>query len=368
MAKQQDYRFKTPKRRETKNITGFKVGGDLTGGECKILKSNQIIINKKLTQFKVVSLANAVKVFDLDLAIFTMGGYFYSIDAYIITFEITYNGNTVHTTKVVEKGNFIKLGLDFELQFSSINPNDTIKTTITIASEKEITLNYGLFDGNFIDYDYFQKTNVYEQYNNSKKAICFPEQFYSTQNALLKGSQKGVPFVLKSCNRCQRFLPINHLNERIHLSFTNHCSTKAPCTHSNFSNYRIVETDLTTQELSDFVNNDTVFSIKEDFLRSHFGHQLECKACKKFFVNSALNSQRTSSQHREDSLRRRAFEGLILRLINQDWIYHSYRINNKNKEFERSIWEKFGKKQKRFGKSKENGFRPHYAFGFSLQS
>lgn len=344
MAKQQDYGFKTPKRRETKNITGFKVGGDLTGGECKILKSNQIIVDKELKQSITISDGNAIQLFNSDLAIFAMGGYFYSESDFSIIFEISHDGKTVNKERHSETKSFLKMGLDLSIPFSKCSSRKNITATITIKSKSKITLNYWLFDSNFIDYDHFQKNDVYSHYNNSKKWICFPEQFYSTQNALLKGSQKGIPFVLKSCNRCQRFLPINHLNERSHLSFTNHCSTKAPCTHSNFSNYRIVKTDLTTQELSDFVNNDTVFSIKEDFLRSHYGHQLECKACKKFFVNSALNSQRTSSQHREDSLRRRAFEGLILKLINQDSIYHSYRINNKNKEFDRSIWEKFGKK------------------------
>ena len=345
MAKQQDYGFKTPKRRETKNITGFKVGGDLTGGECKILKSHQIKVDGKLIQNIQVPLQKATKLFGLDMAIFAMGGYFYSDDTCTITFEIDYNGEITQNVKQLESGHFIKIGLDVEIPFSTINPTDKIIAIIKIQSEGAITLNYWLFDSNFIDSDYFQKNDVYAQYNNSKKVICFPEQFYGNGNFALKDSKKGVPFILKSCNRCQRFLPINHINERIHLSFTNHCSTKAPCTHGNFSNYKIVETDLTVEELADFMNSEqTVFHLKDDSVISYFGHQLECKACKKFFVNAALNNKRSSSQHREDSLRRRAFEGLILRLINQDWIYHTYRVNNKNKEFDQSIWEKFDKK------------------------
>ena len=57
MAKQQDYGFKTPRRRETKNITGFKVGGSLSGGECKVLKSNQLFIENS-TKYQIWLPAN----------------------------------------------------------------------------------------------------------------------------------------------------------------------------------------------------------------------------------------------------------------------------------------------------------------------
>lgn len=344
MEKRQNYGFKTPKRRDIKNVTGFKVGGALTGGECKILKSNQIVVDKAFKQNIIVSFQNATKLFNLEVAVFAMGGYFYSNAPYSIKFEIICGGQTTQTTKIGESGTFMKIGLDFELPFANLNLQHSIIANITITSDAEITLNYWLFDAHFIQKDYFQQNNVHAPYNNSKKLICFPEQFYSDRNFLLEGSTKGMPFILKACNRCQRFLPINHINERAHIAFTNHCSTKAPCTHGNFSNYKIIETDLTAQELTDYVQNDTIFTLNDEFLMAYYGHQLECKACKKFFVNSALNPQRTSSQHREDSLRRRAFEVLILRLINQDWIYHAYRLNHKNKEFDQSIWEKFDKK------------------------
>jgi hypothetical protein len=60
-------------------------------------------------------------------------------------------------------------------------------------------------------------------------------------------------------------------------------------------------------------------------------------------VNTALNHLRTSTQHREDALRRRAFELLVRKLLNIDWIYHSFR-NLNGIEFDKFIWEKFDKK------------------------
>jgi hypothetical protein len=47
-----------------------------------------------------------------------------------------------------------------------------------------------------------------------------------------QGSEAGShPLMVKSCNRCGRFLPINAPAERNHLSFTNHCSAEhlRPC-------------------------------------------------------------------------------------------------------------------------------------------
>jgi hypothetical protein len=345
MAKQQDYGFKTPRRRETKNITGFKVGGDLSGGECKILKSNQLLVEKSTKQRIKVDTVNAKALFGKNLVIFAMGGYFYSENAYTISFEIVRKEKSVKIEKYVEKGSFVKLGLDMEIPFSEIDKNsDFVEGFVEITCVEPIKLNYWIFKSDFITYDYFEENDVYAQFFNSKKEICYPEQFYGDENKVFENNVKGIPFVLKSCNRCQRFLPINHFNERIHLGFTNHCSTKAPCTHGNFANYKILETDLNQKELLDFIENDTVFNLQEDFVIAHFGHQLECKACKKFYVNSALNSKRSASQHREDGLRRRAFEVLVLRLLNQDWIYHKYRLSNKNKEFDTAIWEKFDKK------------------------
>lgn len=100
--------------------------------------------------------------------------------------------------------------------------------------------------------------------------------------------------VLKSCNRCARFLPINVANEREHLSFSNHCVSRPPCDHATFGRLRDADTGET--------------------LQLEYGFQLECRFCKKFAVNAAHNPQRTASQMKEDGARRRAIELLLTEL------------------------------------------------------
>ena len=46
MAKKKSYGFKTPVRRTTKNVTGHKVGGTLTGGECELINTQLLELNK----------------------------------------------------------------------------------------------------------------------------------------------------------------------------------------------------------------------------------------------------------------------------------------------------------------------------------
>jgi hypothetical protein len=115
----------------------------------------------------------------------------------------------------------------------------------------------------------------------------------------IEGEYRDAPPVeitLKSCNRCARFLPINISNERNHLSFSNHCvaAKSRPCSHSSFGRLREAE--------------------GERVLKLEYGYQLECRFCKKFVVNAALNPQRTAAQMKEDAQRRRAFEALLAEL------------------------------------------------------
>jgi hypothetical protein len=113
---------------------------------------------------------------------------------------------------------------------------------------------------------------------------------------LVREVEQAAHVHLKSCNRCARFLPINVHNERIHLSFSNHCVAphRVPCTHGGFGRLRDVKTDEVRQ------------------LRH--GFQLECRFCKKFEVNAPHNPQRTAAQMKEDAARRRAFELLLTEL------------------------------------------------------
>lgn len=180
----------------------------------------------------------------------------------------------------------------------------------------------------------------HEFLNNSKDALLVnmyqfsPEaNFYSqevTPNIYFEDGSNFIPgtktfeIYLKSCNRCARFLPFNYPGERIHLSFTNHCTaaSRIPCKHSGFG--------LLTK-----VGGGNK-------LKLIYGFQLECRYCKKFTVNGAHNGQRTAAQMKEDGARRRAFELLIMELYGES-PQLSYRSRT-GRELSDDIWEKFDRK------------------------
>lgn len=174
----------------------------------------------------------------------------------------------------------------------------------------------------------------------TKTGIYLPEILYrdptvdATAMQLTVGEDggQGQAIVCKSCNRCARFLPVNIEHERKTLSFSNHCVSRAPCTHVSFSTYRV------TKGGPLIVGNQTFLQT----VTAHYGHQLECITCKKFFVNLPLNPMRDSTQHREDALRRRALEVLVSELLGKDWVYHEHRLAT-GSEFDVAIWEKFEK-------------------------
>ena len=127
--------------------------------------------------------------------------------------------------------------------------------------------------------------------------------------------------VLKTCNRCARFLPINVNNERQQLSFSNHCVARRPCRHSTFGRLRNVDSD--------------------EVLQLEYGYQLECRFCKKFAVNAVLNPQRTASQMKEDGARRRAIEVLLSELYEgSPSLLHRKRFAGR--ELAESVWNRFG--------------------------
>ncbi len=343
MAKQKNYGYKTPVRRSTNNITGHKVGGDLSGGDCKVKFSKRLILNEECTYTFLLNSDDAIQLFKKSSCVVSIGGYFLPDVETKVEISIEIKSEKSSSSYIIKPNRFEKIGLAKEIDSNSFDPSTPIRVSITFDTNgKRTNLDYYQFSYGFVDYKYLVDNDVHDSFFNSKKEICYPEQFYFFSEIEFADSEIGNPFLLKSCNRCQRFLPINHFNEREQLSFSNHCSTKAPCRHGNFYNYTIIESDIDKKGLTKYFST-TTYKVQDNFIHSYYGHQLECKACKKFFVNSALNYLRTSTQHREDSLRRRAFELLIGNLLQKEWIYHSFRNATQN-EFDRFIWEKFGRK------------------------
>lgn len=335
MIKKTDYGFRTPERRTVSNDSGNTVGGELSGGECKIIPVNLIQLTPTYEVYLDASR------FEVQKRVFEKG-YIYAIGLIMrsevdinLRIEIRSNfGSSNFENQILANQEFVKIGVELNYENESEHP---IKISIRFEAESSCDLELVRFEHGMVYHKSFESEDLEPHYYNSKRQITIPEQFY-LDNSDFPGEVIGRNLmVFKSCNRCQRFLPINNFNERKQISFSNHCVTKAPCKHSNFSNYEVLN-------MSEISEKDTAeMKIENGFIKSHFGHQLECKACKKFFVNAPLNPLRNSTQHREDSLRRRAFEILIGELLKTTWIYHKFRVENK-KEFDVEIWEKFNKK------------------------
>ncbi len=131
--------------------------------------------------------------------------------------------------------------------------------------------------------------------------------------------------IVKSCNRCGRYLPINVKTERDQLSFSNHCVAehRRPCKHATFGRLRNVDR-------------------AGDLLQLDYGFQLECRFCKKFEVNAAHNPQRTTAQMKEDGARRRAFE-LLLAELYEGTPQLRYRHEH-GSELADDVWKRFSRK------------------------
>ena len=177
-----------------------------------------------------------------------------------------------------------------------------ISINITFSCEKDVDISfYGLSAGH-VQHDGIDEARP-EILGNMWTFAPEANFIQETNSSVVIGNQikaRGPDFslYLKSCNRCGRFLPVNNKpNERSTLSFSNHCVSRAPCVHSSFG--RIQDDD----------NPELVIELDHGF-------QLECRFCKKFFVNAPLNPQRSVGQMKEDSARRRGFE-LLLEHLNE---------------------------------------------------
>lgn len=351
---QQD--FRTYRRRSVTRESGYHACSGTTGGEC-ILKYTEKLIqstDKVVLSFKRQDL-EVVELFEKGICIIGFGGYIFSKCAIDISINLTYSyeGSQVVLSDVFTKkiiaDNWENIGCHYEL---SINKSNTIKyitAQLVINGLKGNEVDFISFDLGVLNKAEFQNPDLTESFYQ-KTFLHIPYIYYfDTQKSIteyMENSQDislGFIVVLKSCNRCGRFLPINYFDEKKTLSFSLHCKKKAPCKHSTFRAYKILNyDDFTQDELKDF-------NIENKCIISYFGHQLECKACKKFFVNAPLNPQRNPQQFKEDGLRRRAIEVLVNELLQTNLIHFEYEKKTK-KQFAEHIWKKFDKKCFKCGK------------------
>lgn len=346
--------FKTYKRRVTTRTSGFTTNGETTGGECIIESAFLHEQKTPVESYKLtIDKLSGVTLFLREDMYFAFGGFIHSKKKGVIDFNISYVVDNIEITpkkviskKVLNNNTWNPIGFFFKIDGTNLEV-ENIKISMEVSLEEPSDLEFTSFDYGFIEDEYYVKNDVYDIFS-TKTSMHIPTIFFFEQNKspeffIDKEFTEGRTIVLKSCNRCGRFLPINIDNERNTLSFSNHCVKNAPCTHSNFYNYKIQNPH--DEELP---STDTL-TIENHQVISYHGHQLECVSCKKFYVNAPLNPQRNAQQFKEDGLRRRATERLVNLLLNRKLVHHEFEFKTK-KEFTKFIWDKFEHKCFKCGK------------------
>lgn len=340
--------FRTYHRRPVTRRSGYKASGEKTGGECIIYNADAYISKNQVEEFIFYrKLVNLEELFENNIGILAFGGYIYTEYQIEINFVLNYKiGNMKFEfkksfSKPINTNDWNPIGFHKEFSLDLGNVLNDVYLKMYITTPKNNILQFICFDLDAITYDYYKSIDSMKLFRQ-KTSMHIPHIYYL--NTLLpitkylidnkKEFLTGNEVVLKSCNRCTRYLPINIDHEVNTLGFSLHCKKKAPCSHSLFRSYKIdnIE-DLDEKNLTkDYISANKVIS--------YYGHQLECKACKKFYVNAPLNPKRNSQQFREDSLRRRALEVLVNTLLDNELVHHEFRKKN-NREFSEYIWNKF---------------------------
>lgn len=342
--------LRTYHRRGVTRESGYHTCDETTGGECLVLHAERYVCDSDTVTFVFSrSSVEVVELFEKGISILAFGGYVHSSKKATISLDMSfsYEGDGYAFgdgwEQTIEANNWSNIGIHAEqlINKDSLIIDATVK--MTISSQRGNILDFFAFDFDVVSKEEFQDTSCATSFYQ-KTRMHVPYLYYLRSDLpvdwyLTSGQEfiEGKRIIAKSCNRCGRYLPINIDNELKTLSFSLHCKKKAPCVHSTFRAYKIQNrSDLKASDLNGL-------TIEDGKVVSYYGHQLECKACKKFFVNAPLNSQRNPQQFKEDGLRRRAIEVLVNTLLDKNLIHFEFERRTK-KEFSRYIWEKFNKR------------------------
>lgn len=342
--------LRTYHRRGVTRESGYHTCNEATGGECLVLYAERYVCdNDTVTLVFSRSSVDVVELFEKGISIIAFGGYIHSSKRAVISLDMsfTYEGNEYafgeDWEQTIEANSWSNIGIHAEQLINKDSHIIDATVKMTISSQRGNILDFFAFDFDVISKDEFQDTSCATSFYQ-KTRMHVPYLYYLRSDLpidwyLVSGQEfvEGKRIVAKSCNRCGRYLPINIDDELKTLSFSLHCKKRAPCVHSTFRAYKIQnQADLKAKDLRELI-------IENGKVVSYYGHQLECKACKKFFVNAPLNPQRNAQQFKEDGLRRRAIEVLVNTLLDRNLIHFEFEHRTK-KEFSRYIWEKFNKR------------------------
>lgn len=303
------------RRRPTTRKSGFKAHPETSGGEFRTVPVQSVLLKKGRTKEISIHFPEHTKG-----QFVGFGGWFCSDVPMKVEVLGQLGGRLL--AKTYPYPNWSKVGSMW------LSTNQTAEVAIRFTAIEDTHLATYEFRGGIVGHRHYDDARP-ELFSNMYQFS--PEALFITTEGELKESPgeyqsaKSPAFTLylKSCNRCGRYLPINVQDERATLSYSNHCvaAHRRPCSHKGFG-------------LLSNLQDGT--SLKLDY-----GFQLECRFCKKFEVNAALNPMRTAAQMKEDAARRRAFELLLMELFGESpqlRYRHLY-----GRELTDDIFEKFGR-------------------------
>lgn len=314
------------RRRPTTRKSGFKAHPETSGGEFKPVRVKPSFL--KAGQSKEISIRLPVQ----NKGEFVgFGGWFCSDLPVQVEVKGEVPGRLL--LKAYPFPNWSKVGSMWICE----SPADEV--TIVFTALKDTRLATFEFRGGTVEHRHFEEGrpelfgNMY-QFSPEALFIARPAELRESPPEYRVADAPDFTIHLKSCNRCGRYLPINVHDERATLSFSNHCvaAHRRPCSHKGFGLLTNPETGAT--------------------LKLAYGFQLECRFCKKFEVNAALNPLRTAAQMKEDAARRRAFELLLMELFGESPQLR-YRHEH-GTELTDDVFEKFGRQCFKCGAEFEN--------------
>lgn len=303
------------RRRAMTRTSGFKVHKDTTGGEFRRHLEKRIPLQPGEAVTVTFSIAGHAKgdLIGYGVWFWHTGGVTYTL----------HGGSAKRTLTEYGDASWNKAGSMWTAQDGS--PVD-VTLTLTATAKGSVAL-YAPMCGR-VQHKHLDDARpelMRNMYQFSPEALFISEDGAGevTIEAAEEASSTDQPLILKSCNRCGRYLPVNVPVERDQLSFSNHCVAdhRRPCKHATFGRLRNVED-------------------AKEVLQLDYGYQLECRFCKKFEVNAAHNPQRSSAQMKEDGARRRAFELLLAELYGGTPQLR-YR-HEKGTELADDVWKRFG--------------------------
>lgn len=361
--------FRSPRRRSVRQRSGFGVAEETTGGEVKIKRAKRLNINNHSISLSFAQPDEELpELFNNGNSIAAFSGYIYSPTAVEIEVKVIGEaGNDSCVKKDTFTGDphqWSAIGVHTKIPVDTVDePFGDIEAELEIRSQEMIPwIDFFGISLSSIEYEDYIENLLFEDRGDKinvafhqKTWMSVPYLYYlDHEEPFLSAPDNTDPtrlpdgghIVLKSCNRCARFLPIEYedIKERNKISFANHCGpSRAPCNHSQFGHLRVIEDQSHLSNIPESLETVINYNAENKELDLHHGYQLECKACKKFYVNFPLNPKRNSTQHREDQIRRRTIDALLHELLDKESIYHKFRITH-DKEFDRHIWQKFDKR------------------------